>query len=174
MVDEIANAEDKPQESQTTYLDSNIDEIEAVEAGSLVNFTGYEGMRVKIVEVKEKEVVDPWTGPEDATGKPTYNQASTEKKHQIEVETEQLPIIDAEGNVLEDKETIGDKPLTVKSSFNLKKENDRWVISKAPSAALWKFMRKLGVTKLSELKGKTVTLTTDTSDDGRVWLRIVR
>ena len=50
------------------------------------------------------------------------------------------------------------------------------VISKAPKAALWKFMRKMGVTDYRQLEGKIVTLTlrpAKKEGDDRVFINIV-
>lgn len=154
----------------------DLNEIETREPKQSFDSTKYEGFRVKIADVREITATNWYTG-KTADGKNNaYNPQSTETCQKIEVETEQLPIMDNEGHPTKEKMFLGDKPLTVTARFGLKREGTDWVISKHEKAALWKFMKKMGVTKLGELKGKVVTLTTEPSndpEDDRMFLRIV-
>lgn len=162
-----------------------IDELPIVEAGSLEDFTKYEGLPVKIANVRMFDRINYFSGPADMSGKPTFNKNSSEIKRVIEIETEPLFKMDKNGQLTNELLTITknnkQSNITARAEFNLTKKVDDhgkeiWVISKAPSAKLWKFMRKMGVNKLMELKGKIVRLTTvpdrDPASDKR-WLRIV-
>jgi len=170
MSDELKEQTKKEQdESQAAVMGRDIDDIPIVEGGIEIDFTAYEGMRFRLASVREEEVIDPYTGPVDATGKPSYNPDSTELKRQIWVETEPFPKLDASGQITSDLLVIGsgdkERNWTCTAKFNLKKtvKDDGdiiWEISKAPSAKLWKFMRKLGAEKPSEMKSKLVTITT--------------
>jgi hypothetical protein len=160
-------------------IDRDLDKIEKKTPKPAFDAKAYEGKRVRIASVTEKEVIDFYTGENG-----TYNEKSTAKKHEIQIETEPLPKLDEAGNFttelysyfdeLEGKE----KNITVIAKLGLKfdKETKDWIISKHPKANLWKFMRKMGVDKLSELKNKYVTLTAKPStnpEDDRSFLVIV-
>jgi len=157
---------------------NDIDNISAKMPKSGFDSVAYEGKRVKIARVEKIQVINKYTGPNGA-----YNAAETEAKTwKIEIETESLPKLDADGNfttdlyVYHDELEGKDKHITVTARFGLSQdEAGEWVISKHPKAKLWKFMRKMGVEKLSQLLGKHVTLitepSTDQSDD-RSYLRI--
>ena len=169
---------EEQEEAQAAVL-GDVDELPIVEGGTDVNFTQYEGLRVKIESVRQEEVIDWYTGPEK-DGKPSYNPNSTQLKRVIVVETEPLPKME-NGQITNETLKVGtgenQREYTVKAKFNLKKREDgTWAISKAPAAKLWKFMRKLGASVPSQMKGKLVTLTTvadrDESSDKR-WPRIV-
>jgi hypothetical protein len=160
-------------------IERNLDEIPAVTPKPSFDALAYEGKRVKIAEVKELEVIDFYTGP-----KGTYNDKSTETKHVILIATEPLKRIDEGGNFTEelykyyDTLSASEKTVSVEARLGLKYdvEKKEWIISKHPKAKLWKFMKKLGAEKLSELKNKYVTLTAQASDnpeDDRNYLRIV-
>jgi len=157
----------------------DLDEIEIHEPAIGFNSSKYEGIRIKLAEIKEIETINWYNGKTEDGKNNAYNPQSTEVMHKIEIITEQLPMLDEETGIpLATKMFVGKEktPLTVSARFNLKKEGDNWVISKHPKGALWKFMRKMGVEKLSGLKGKVVTLTTEPSanpDDDRQFLRIV-
>jgi len=150
----------------------------------------YKGMKIKIADkvtfidadgkeqtrdgVRQEEQIDFWNGPVDEDDQPTYNPKSTEIAQVIVIETERIPELDAEGKPTEKLTNI-----TVKRTFNLKKEVDdagkvQWVISKHPKAKLWGFMRNMEVKKLSDLIGKFVVLgtTPDKVNPEKFWLRI--
>lgn len=186
MNDELPEQTIEEQEkSQSDVIGRTVDEIPIVEGGLDIDFTAYEGMRFRIASVREIEVIDPYTGPADQSGKPTYNPESKELKRQIEIETEAIPKLDDNGQITSELLSVTrdgkEENITVRTRLNLKKDKDKegnivWVISKAPSAKLWKFMRKLGCEKVSEMKSKLVTLTTvpdPDKDSDRRWLRIV-
>jgi len=186
MDDELKEqTKEEQEESQAAVIGRDVDSIPIVEGGLDIDFTKYEGMRFRIASAREVEVIDPYTGPKDSTGKPSYNAESTDLKRQIEIETEPIPKLDDNGQITSDLLTVTkegkEEHITVRTRLNLKKDLDKdgnvnWVISTAPSAKLWKFMRKLGVDKVSDMKEKLVTLTTvpdlDKVSDRR-WLRMV-
>lgn len=153
---------------------SELDAIPIVE-GKSFDARKYKGKQVKIADVRIEEVIDFYTGPEDENGKPTYNAGSKATKKVVIIETECLPELDANNNF-----TTQVSGISVKRRFNLKKEVDKasgqvnWVISKAPKADLWAFMRNNSVNKLSEFKGKSVLLTVeaDKNSPDKYWLRI--
>lgn len=157
--------------NETTY---DLDAIPIVEGRSF-DARKYKGMQVNIATVKIESAIDWYTGPEDDNGKPTYNPNSTEKKKIVLIETVFLPELDSNG-----KPTNNTSNISVKRRFNLKKEVNKttgqveWVISKAPKAELWAFMRNNGANKLSELIGKPVVLTVaaDKESKDKYWLRI--
>ena len=164
--------------TESTVVDRNLDEIEKSMPKASFDTLSYEGKRVKIDKVMELEVTDFYAGEGG-----TYDTNSIAKKHVISVVTEPLPKLDDKGEVTEtlyryfDEVANAEKTVTVDIRLGLKldKTTDMWVISKHPKAKLWKFMRKMGVEKLSELKGKFVTLTAEPSsnpDDDRSYLRI--
>jgi hypothetical protein len=154
-------------------------DIPVVEGGSGFDVTKYEGKRVKIASVKRDKFKNFYPNGE-------YDPNSTEEVWKVEIETEALKEVDEEGNFTEKEiefpqEDGSVKKCTVSARFGLKEieENGekKVVISKHPKAALWNFMQKLGVQKLSELKGMYVTLTTVPSrkdGDDRRFLRIVQ
>ena len=150
---------------------TDIDKIPIVESKQF-DAKRYRGKSATIASVNVIEVIDYYTGPLDESGRPTYKKNSTDKKKVVQIETEKLPELDATGKV------IGLSEITVNTRFNLKKEvkdgKTEWVISKAPKADLWAFMRKLEATKLSELIDKNVILDieADKEDPSRFWLRI--
>jgi len=185
-VEELDEQSLEEQEEAQSKVLGNPDEVPIVEGGGLdVDFTKYEGLRFKIASVRQIEVIDYFTGPLGSDKKPTYNKESKEIKRQIEIETESIPKLDKEGQITNEllKMTKNGKEsnVTVRAALNLTRKFDEngkeiWVISKAPSAKLYKFMRKLGCDKPMKMKGKLVTLTTvpdrDEASDRR-WLRIV-
>jgi len=162
-------------ETQKTELD----QIDIVEGGSNFDATVYKGFKTKIADVRiDKEAINYYNGPSGSDGRPTYNPESTETMWKAIVETETLPVLDELGNPTNEKLVLGTnedgtpKHVTVSARFNFTNKDGHWVISKAPSAKLWKFMRKQGVTKLSELIGTIVVLDVEPGNDDRMWLRI--
>jgi hypothetical protein len=166
-----------------------IDDIPQKESKSL-DARKYKGLKIKIADkitfkdengidavregVRQEEVIDHWVGEPDDKGQPTYVAESTELVQVIVIETEYVPELDAEG-----KPTDKLTNITVKKTFNLKKEIDDagkviWVISKHAKAKLWAFMKNMEVKKLSELKGKYVVLMpkADKENPDKFWLRI--
>ena len=138
----------------------NIDDIKVVESTPLFDARQFDGAKVKIESVVQSVVDSHYIDG-------VYNANKTIKSPVIEVETEPVTTI---------KTIEGEKQVKVKQRFSLQEVNGQVVISKNPKAKLWKFMRKMGVEKPSELKGKTVTLTAEPStdpEDDRLWLRIV-
>lgn len=138
----------------------NIDDIKVVESTPLFDARQFDGAKVKIESVVQSVVDSHYIDG-------VYNANKTIKSPVIEVETEPVTTI---------KTIDGEKQVKVKQRFSLQEVNGQVVISKNPKAKLWKFMRKMGVEKPSELKGKTVTLTAEPStdpEDDRLWLRIV-
>lgn len=160
---------EEQEKAQAAVIGRDIDDIPIVEGGIEIDFTKYEGMRFRLASVIEVEVIDPYTGPVDSTGKPSYNPESKEMRRQIWVETESFPKLDDTGQRTSELLIVGsgdkERKWTCIAKFNLKKTvkdngDIAWEISKAPSAKLWKFMRKLGANKPSEMKDKLVTITT--------------
>lgn len=143
------------------YDSVDLNNIKPVEPKTLFDATKYDGMRVKIAEIKQI-----WVDSHYVDG--SYDATATVKTPFIEVVTE---VVDTIG------EGEGKNEIRASARFTLQKdESGNLVISKHPKAKLWKFMRKMGVTTLENLKGKLVTLTTEPSkdeNDDRVWLRIV-
>jgi hypothetical protein len=143
------------------FEEVNLNDIKPVEAKPTFDAKQYDGARVKIAEIKQL-----WQDSHYING--TYDPNMTEKHPFIEVTTE---VVDTVGE--------GEKKIEVraKARFSLQQdEKGNLIISKHPKGKLWKFMRKMGVDKLENLKGKMVTLTTEPSkdeNDDRVWLRIV-
>lgn len=140
---------------------ADLDKIKPVEPKVLFDAKKYDGARVKLADVKQI-----WQDSHYVNG--TYDANKTVKLPFIEITTE-----------IVDTVTSGDQKseIRAKARFSLQ-QNDKGelVISKHPKGKLWKFMRKMGVEKLDDLKGKMVTLTTEPSkdeNDDRLWLRIV-
>ena len=158
-------------------MGNQFEDLDAIPIVEPKNFDArkYKGTQVKIADVRFDEVIDWYTGPEDENGRPTYNAASKDTKKIVVIETDFLPELDTNG-----KPTAEMSGISVKRRFNLKRETDKatgkveWVISKAPKAELWAFMRNNSATKLSELKGKPVLLTVeaDKNSSDKYWLRI--
>jgi len=183
MVEELNLEENKIETEDIKEKENVIDDLDVIpqrEPKSQFEPTAYEGKMVKLKRPEIKEVIDWYTGEAQADGGKAYNPNSTEMKKVVEISTEDLKMIE-HGVEKDELLKLGENTVSVSHRFNLKKEISEsgaieWVISKHPKAALWKFMRKKGVEKLSELKGKTVSLTvepsTDEKDD-RVFLRIV-
>lgn len=169
-----------------------------VDKASGFNARPYEGKRVKIARVERI-----WAQNVFPDGK-TYTPESKEMMWKVQIETEPIKELDDKGEFIDKViEIVNDKKekknITVTTEFNLQSEtNDAGdivmgkyhnditnqdeerpnpVISRHPKAALWAFMRKIGVEKLADLKDKIVTLTTVPSkkeNDDRVFLRIVQ
>lgn len=168
---------------QVNEFDRELDSIPIVEGGLPFDSATYKGLKMKIENViVDKEAINFYTGPENDAGMATFNSNSTEKMWKAVVETYPLPKLDANGNPTNELLVVGQnedgspKHQRVKARFNLQKDNKgKWVISKAPSAKLWKFMRKQGAKTLSELKNTIVLLDTQPDRDeksDRMWLRI--
>lgn len=181
--DENQDAKEIQETSENTR---NIDDIPILSSQQSVDFSLYESFRVKIGQVKEIDAINYYNGSV-INGKPSYNKDSTESCKKIEVTTEPLPKFNENGQLTEELLSYPDeegkeKYVTVTARFNLKKTiddngNEVWVIPKSSSAKLWKFMRKLGVEKLSEMIGKLVTITTEKDRDPeseKIWLRIAQ
>lgn len=147
-------------------MEDNLENIRGAEPKQLVDAKKYEGSKVKIARVEQKELETHWI-------EGVFLANETIKVPGLEIETEPLDeLLMSDGTK---------KPLTVKAQFNLQKivnpetKKEEIVFSKHPNSKLWKLMRKLGVTKLSEIKGKFVTIVTEPSKDpadDRLWLRI--
>jgi len=180
MVEEIKmNEKDNTNEE---VIDQDIDSLETREPKKQFNPDLYQGEKIKLLKPQIKEVIDWYTGEETGDGKRAYNPDSKEKKKVVEIQTENLQELDKDGTKTGKDLKFGENFISVKQQFNLKKElnieteKEEWVISKHPKAALWKFMRKMGVEKLSELEGKIVIITTvpsNNEDDDRKYLKIV-
>jgi len=127
----------------------------------------HEGKQVKIVKIWRDLIDSHYVDGE-------YNASKTQKAPVVYIETEAIAKLTLSDGT--------DKDVTVKHRFYLQnrvnpvtKEKET-VISKSPQAKLWKFMRKVGATKLDEIKDKIVTLTVEPSKepgDDRLFLRIV-
>jgi len=156
-----------------------IENIRTVEPTSTsFDATKFEGQRISIDKVEIIEVDDKFPD-----GK--YDATSTQKKMVVEVTTAPIKQFheDESGNITFGPEEVeytdsegNTKNIRINNRFNLQKEEGEWVISKNEKANLWIFMRKLGVTELSEIKGKIVTITSVPSkkpDDDRRFLSIV-
>lgn len=164
-------------------------DIPIVEGAGKFNPDLYEGLRIAIANVTKKQVVDFFPRTTDNPDG-EFKADSVIMKTIIEIET--MPLCEMEkdaqgfgkstGKVIEMHQEDGSiKNITVRHRFNLQETvNDKGVkevvISKHPKALLWAFMRKMGVMKLSDLKGKLVTLTSKPSTkegDDRKYLKIV-
>lgn len=148
-----------PELKENAIVDLN--NIKPVEPKALFDAKKYDGVKIKIAEVNQV-----WEDSHYIDG--TYDATKIVKLPFVYVVTEVVDVI-GEG---EEKREI-----RVKARFSLQQDdNGNLVISKHPKGKLWKFMRKMGVDKLQDLKGKIVSLTTEPStdpNDDRVWLRIV-
>lgn len=165
------------EENQNNLNEENIDDIPQVEPAMLIDERKYQGKKVKIDDVKIEEVVDPFPNG-------IYDPNSTKKKKVVRIYSEPIKKLDENGEFTEEVRTIEKNgqqvPFTISEDLNLKeKTNDdgaiKWVISKHPKSKLWQFMKKMGVEKLSELKGKYIILDTVPSskeDDDRHFLKI--
>jgi len=153
----------------------DLDDVEVVESKSSFDAKAFEGKKVKIEKVEIARVPDNF-----ATG--SYVKETEEMKWVTKVTTEPLKELDEKGNFTdklmeyEDQETNKKKNITVTQQFNMgESEEGKPTVIKHEKASLWKAMKKLGVTKLSELKGKEVMLDTKPStdeNDDRVFLKL--
>lgn len=162
----------------------DIDKIKVKEPAQMIDAESYKGYKVKLQRVEIIDAINWYNGKVDSSGRPTYNANSTEMMKKVEISTYPLKVLDKEGNqtskiLMRKDENDNEIPITVNARFNLQKEEKdgkvEWIISKAPRAKLWAFMRKMGATKLSELKEKIVLLDVQPSqdeNDNRMWLRI--
>jgi hypothetical protein len=157
----------------------------------------FDGQRVPVDSVEKLQVVDYY--PEKSVINSEsglteiskeYDFSSTKKKWVIEIITKPLHKVTLDANgypkVLDDIMSFTkdgkDVPLVIRERFNLQSEikddgTEEVYISKHPKASLWKFMRKLEVDTLSEIKDKLVTITTTPSKkdgDDRLFLTIAR
>lgn len=145
---------------EISFENIDIDSIETVESAPQFDAKEFDGTRVKIADIKNIVVDSHYVDG-------SYNSEKTVKQPMIEVTTEPVKVIDTED---------GPKDIIARERFTLQEVDGKLAISKHPKAKLWKFMRKMGVAKLSDLKGKIVTLTAEPSkdpNDDRYWLRIV-
>jgi hypothetical protein len=156
----------------------NLSDIPVVEKSQGIDISKYEGKRVRIAKVTPVLVTDYYPDGEH------FNKDSQDKVMKLELETESLKELDANGNFTEKDLTYTKdgitKTISVNTRLSLQPEEREgtlnWVISKHPKAKLWAFMRKLGANKPEELIGKIVTLTVEPSKklgDDRKYLRIV-
>jgi len=161
----MENTENTNANTENVNTDQSIDAIPIVEPAQAFDATQYEGAKVKIARVEqitfESHYID---------GK--YDADNTKETPAIEIETESI------GDMQTDD---GPKPITVNARFNLQEKvidgKKQIVISKHPKASLWKFLRKMGCQRPSELMGKIVVITTEASkdeSDDRRFLRIVK
>jgi hypothetical protein len=152
-----------------------VDDIPIVDKGSGFDVSKYEGKRVKIAAVTKITAVDFYPDGE------TYNPDSKEMIEKLEIETEPLKELDKDGNNTDKDLSFNNEKITVTARFPLQVSKDSsgnkiFVISKHPKTKIWQFMRRLGITKPSEMIGKLVTLTSVPSNkpnDSRSFLRIV-
>jgi hypothetical protein len=171
---------------QEKIIERDLDNIPTKVPKLTFDASAYEGKKVQIDKVEEIEAIDrfvkwnPETKTWESTDKP--NPESTKKIHQIKVTTKPLKKVNEDGTYSDELYEFKDdvsgevKHIQLSETFNLKEDNGNWIISKHPKAKLWKFMRKMGVEKLSELKDKYVTLKTEPSNnpnDDREYLRII-
>lgn len=145
---------------ENTQIGSELD-IPLADPKPLFDGKKYDGELVAIDTVKKIEVDSHYING-------VYDEDKTVRVQVIEIETV----------VLETIETAeGPKDIRVNARFNLKNIDGVWSISKHPKAALYKFMRKMGVEKVADLKGMKVRLTLEPSsnpDDDRSYLRIIK
>ena len=163
------------EEVKNKVLDVDLDAIQAVEAGSDLDVSQYEGFRTTIAKVEVIEAINWYNKPSADGNGFIYNPESTEKMQKVRIVTKPLPVLDSDGHATTELLSLGEgKNLEVQARFNLSLIDGKWQISKHPKAKLWAFMRKMNVEKISELEGKFVTLTTEPSKtDDKVYLRIV-
>ena len=162
---EVINMEELQEnkvEKPLTTEEVNLDDIEGTEPKPMFDARKYDGSRVKIASATTKVIDSHYVD-----GK--YDSNQTVKQDVLIIETEPVEILKMED---------GDKPICANAKFNLVRgEDGKLSYSKHPKGALHKFMRKMGVAKISELVGGIVTLTVEPSKDegdDRVWLRIVQ
>lgn len=148
-----------------------IDDIPITEPKQSIDVEKYEGAKVKIAEITDVEWIDSHYVDKEENGKimRVFDKDKTVKAPVIYIITEPLDMIPQPDG--------SEKPLVVKQRFNLQisKETGKPTISKHAKAKLWMFMRKMRVTKLSDLKSKFVSITLEPSkdeNDDRRWLRI--
>jgi hypothetical protein len=159
-----------------------LDDIPVVEPTSSFDATKYEGYKCKIDRVEKMEVIDYYPNG-------NFDKDSKQKKWIVEIETEPVKVYDEKNDTFLDKiieyedDSGNKKHITVTARFNLKEQinplngEKQVIISKHQKSKLWNFMKKKGVIKLSELKGKIVLLTAVPSTvegDDRKFLRIVQ
>lgn len=155
-------------------IDVNLEDIQVVEKKN-ADYSAYQGKKVKIDKVEVKEEINFY-----ADGK-TYDANSKEKCFKIYLISEPLKTLDDKGNFTDQlieipQEDGSTKHITVHARFNLGTSDDgKPEIRKGPKAKLWPAMKKLGCTKLNEIKGKLVMLDLEPSKvegDDRKYLRM--
>lgn len=175
------------EERYSELVDIDLDKVPVVESNKF-DPTLYAGKKLKIDTIEIKKEIDYYPD-----GK-SYDPKSTETMFRVYLYTEPLKemvLIDEKAdptnvdnwkygeNILMKTDKDGNEiPVRVNCRFNLQKTPDgKPEISKAPSAKLWKFMRKIGANTLPEVKGKYVMLDVEPSkvpNDDRKYLRIVQ
>jgi hypothetical protein len=184
----IKTMEDQTEDFEFASRDVEVDlgAIQAVERAGGIDAELYAGRRVPIEKIVVKEEIDFYHGT------PTYDPNSKEKTFRVYVYTVPLkelvltPGADAKNpenwkfgdKVLQFNDDKGNvKQVIVHARFPLQRNKEgKPEISKHPKATLWKFMKKMGVNTLPELKGKLVMLDAKPSknpEDERKFLRIV-
>jgi hypothetical protein len=155
-----------------------LDKIPVVEKTAGIDVSNYEGKRVRIAKATPIWAINYYPDGEN------FKADSTEKVLKLELETEPLKELDANGNFTEkdltyEKDGVK-KTITVNTRLSFQPEvkdgKTNWVVSKHPKAKLWAFMRKLGATIPQELIGKIITLTVEPSKkpgDDKKYLRFV-
>jgi hypothetical protein len=153
MVEEI-DEEMKPAEN------FDLDDIVVVEQKQAFDTLAYDGKKIPIATATPKFVQDMFVDD-------VYTPDSTKMRWVMEIETVPLKVLDAKGNET-DKDLViplkdgSSKKVTVRKRFGLQTAEVNGkvqpVVSKHPNSKLWQMMRKKGITKVSELPGKLVTL----------------
>jgi len=157
--------------SQTIDFNNiDIDKIPTVEKKSSFDAKLYDGLKVKIEKLNVVSEINFYPDGKN------YDAKSVEKMWRVYIYTEGLK--DQNNKVIELEKDGKTDVIRIHTRFNLLTGKDgQPEISKHDKAKLWKFMRKHNVSKLSELIGKSVILTTEPSKvegDDRLFLRIVQ
>ena len=141
--------------------------VPIVDATQVFNPKEFEGKKVKIAKVWRDRIDSHYVDGE-------WNANKTQKAPVVFVETEPVSKITLGDGT--EKEVVVKHRFYLQSRVNSVTKEKEVVISKSPTAKLWKFMRKIGANELNEIQDKMVTLTIEPSkepDDDRLFLRIV-
>jgi hypothetical protein len=129
----------------STEIDTNIDNIPNIEAGSGVDLTEFSGQKMKVAGIKVLEVESNF----DEQG--NYNEKAKRKVQVLKVYTDAVTtLINKEGKEV---------PVTASELFNLKQNSEgKWGASLSEKSKLRKFLKRQKVTKVKELIGTTVII----------------
>jgi hypothetical protein len=137
----------------------DIENLPEFEGGSGNDLSELEGTRAKIELIEIKDVKSPWS----------------EGKKLPDGQFKDTKVIKVSTSVLSTIKNKEGKEMEVRASelFNLTEKDGKWGISKSPKSGVQRFLTKQKVSKVKDLIGTTVIVTSNTDSNGKTFLGFV-